>query len=240
MSKNQPKASDRSKMEVARRGSKVAEIKEVGDYTLDNMPELKILYRGVEELIPYSNNARLHSESQIDQIACNIKANGWTNPIITDGKNGIIGGHGRLRAARKLGMTEVPTIEISGWTEDQKRAYIIWDNKSALNAEWDYGVLKTEFEALKIVDFDLSLTGFTDQDEMGNLLADPEDLGNFKLPPSEQAEKPLSVAILFLTEEAQEEFGKLIGQDVSYEKGRANSIWFSCGGEDGEPTVDNI
>ena len=122
---------------------------------------MKITVKKVAELIPYANNSRTHSDEQVAQIAASIKEFGWTNPILVDGTNGIIAGHGRLMAARKLGHTEVPTIELKDLTEAQKKAYIIADNKLALNAGWDNDLLKIEFDQLKDLGFDLELTGFS-------------------------------------------------------------------------------
>ena len=124
------------------------------------MTELKIEYKKIEDLIPYVNNTRTHSENQVAQIASSIKEFGWTNPILLDGENGIIAGHGRLMAAQKLNETEVPTIQLHGLTETQKKAYIIADNKLALNAGWNDELLKLELAGLKDAGYDLSLTGF--------------------------------------------------------------------------------
>ena len=110
--------------------------------------ELKIVYRKVEDLIPYARNARVHSDAQVAEIAASIKEYGWTNPILLDGDNGIIAGHGRLMAARKLGMDEVPTIDIIGLSDAKKRALILADNKMALNASWDEDMLKLELSDL--------------------------------------------------------------------------------------------
>tara|TARA_R110000868_G_C10812815_1_gene757992 strand:+ start:28 stop:1194 length:1167 start_codon:yes stop_codon:yes gene_type:complete len=115
----------------------------------------------VLELIPYVNNSRTHSDEQVIQIASSIKEFGFTNPILTDGENGIIAGHGRLMAAKKLGLKEVPTIELSHLSEAQKKAYIIADNKLALNSGWDDAMLAIEFAELEALDFDLELTGFS-------------------------------------------------------------------------------
>jgi len=125
---------------------------------------MKITTKLVTELIPYVKNSRTHSDEQVAQIAASIKEFGWTNPILVDGDNGIIAGHGRLMAARKLGHTEVPTIELKDLTEAQKKAYIIADNRLALNAGWDNEMLTLEFDSLKELGFDLELTcsgGFT-------------------------------------------------------------------------------
>lgn len=129
---------------------------------------MKITTKLVTELIPYVKNSRTHSDEQVAQIAASIKEFGWTNPILVDGDNGIIAGHGRLMAARKLGYTEVPTIELKDLTEAQKKAYIIADNRLALNAGWDNEMLKLEFDQLADLGFDLSLTGFT-LDEIADL-----------------------------------------------------------------------
>jgi ParB family chromosome partitioning protein len=129
---------------------------------------MKIKQVEIEKLIPYVNNSRTHDDAQVAQIAASIKEFGWTNPILTDGDNGIIAGHGRLMAARKLGMTTVPVIELEGMTEAQKKAYVIADNKLALNAGWDLEVLKLELDALADDGFDVELTGFS-LDELNDL-----------------------------------------------------------------------
>lgn len=115
----------------------------------------------VNDLIPYANNSRTHSDEQVLQIASSIKEFGFLNPVIVDGENGIIAGHGRVMAAKKLGLDEVPCIDASHLSEAQKKAYIIADNKLALNAGFDDEILRIEFEALKELDFDLELTGFS-------------------------------------------------------------------------------
>lgn len=122
----------------------------------------------VTDLIPYANNSRLHSDEQVLQIASSIKEFGFLNPIIIDGDNGIIAGHGRVMAAKKLGIEELPCIDASHLTPAQKKAYVIADNKIALNSEWDIDALRIEFEALREMDFDLELTGFS-LDEIGEL-----------------------------------------------------------------------
>ena len=114
----------------------------------------------ISELIPYARNSRTHSDEQVAQIAASIKEFGWTNPILIDGESGIIAGHGRLLAARKLGMAEVPVIQLDGMTDTQKRAYIIADNKLALNAGWDDELLRLELEELNVEEFKMELLGF--------------------------------------------------------------------------------
>lgn len=125
---------------------------------------MKIQQVLVEKLIPYARNSRTHSDEQVAQIAASIKEFGWTNPILIDGESGIIAGHGRLLAARKLGMDKVPVIELAHLSDTQKRALIIADNKLALNAGWDNEMLALEFEELKLEGFDLKLTGFGDEE----------------------------------------------------------------------------
>jgi DNA modification methylase len=122
---------------------------------------IEIQYKATEDLIPYARNSRTHSAEQVAQIAASIREFGWTNPILIDGENGIIAGHGRVLAAHKLGETQVPTIELSHMSDTQKRAYIIADNKLALNAGWDNEMLALEIDDLKDAGFDLELTGFT-------------------------------------------------------------------------------
>ena len=138
---------------------------------------MKITQKLVTELIPYVNNSRKHSDKQVAQIAASIKEFGWTNPILVDGDNGIIAGHGRLMAARKLGMTEVPTIELSDLSESQKKAYVIADNNLALNADWDEALLKIELENLKDLSFDLDILAFDDE-FLTNLSDEEEDEEN--------------------------------------------------------------
>ena len=132
---------------------------------------IKIEQRKIAELIPFARNSRTHSEEQIAQIAASIREFGWTNPILVDEENTIVAGHGRLSAANRLGMAEVPVITLNGLTAAQKRALVIADNKLALNAGWDMELLSSEIEGLKDEDFDLSLLGFN-EDELAALLAE--------------------------------------------------------------------
>jgi len=126
----------------------------------------------VEDLIPYINNSRTHSEEQIAQIASSIKEFGWTNPILVDKSKGIIAGHGRLLAAKKLKLTEVPVIELTHLTETQKKALIIADNRLALNAGWDNELLTIELNELLADGFALDILGF-DIEELKTLLDEP-------------------------------------------------------------------
>ena len=124
------------------------------------------------DLIPYARNSRTHSETQVAKIAASIREFGFLNPVIVDGKNGIIAGHGRVMAAQKLGLIDVPVIEAAHLTDAQKRAYVIADNRLALDAGWDDAMLKIELQDLDLEGFDLTLTGF-DLGELTDLLAEP-------------------------------------------------------------------
>lgn len=124
------------------------------------MNKLEVIYKNIDDLIPYVNNSRTHSDEQIAQIAASIKEFGWTNPVLMDGENGIIAGHGRVLAARKLNQTEIPVIELEHLNDVQKRAYIIADNKLALNAGWSEDILALELKDIEELGFDISFTGF--------------------------------------------------------------------------------
>jgi len=134
-------------------------------------PADKVERRKVVDLVPYARNARTHSPEQVGQIAASIREWGWTTPVLIDESGGIIAGHGRVLAAQKLGIADVPTMTATGWTEAQKKAYILADNKLAMNAGWDTDLLKIELSELQELDFDLPLIGFGD-DELAALLAD--------------------------------------------------------------------
>lgn len=140
----------------------------------------KIEHWPVGRLVQYERNARTHSSEQVAQIAASIQEFGFTNPILVDGKDEIIAGHGRLAAAKDLGLTEVPVVVLDHLTPDQKRAYVLADNKLALNAGWDADLLQQEIAALNLVDFDLSLMGWS-EDELAGLL-DPEAIDRAEAP----------------------------------------------------------
>lgn len=128
----------------------------------------------LEALVPYARNSRTHSEEQVAQIAGSIREFGFTNPVLIDGDGGIIAGHGRVLAARKLGIGKVPCIRLGHLTEAQRKAYVIADNKLALNAGWDEEMLGLELAALREINFDIDLTGF-DADAIETLL-NPQEL----------------------------------------------------------------
>lgn len=138
------------------------------------MSSMKITNEAIDSLIPYIRNARTHSEEQVAQIAGSIREFGFTNPVLIDGEGGIIAGHGRVMAARKLGMDDVPCIRLGHLTEAQRRAYVIADNKLALNAGWDTDMLSVEFADLLAMGADLELTGF-EQDEIDEIMTYLDD-----------------------------------------------------------------
>lgn len=126
------------------------------------MKALKITYRDIKALVPYARNARTHSDQQVAEIAASIREFGWTNPVLLDEAGGIIAGHGRVMAARKLGMEQVPTITLGHLTDVQRRAYVLADNKLALNSGWDSDMLRLEIEGLQELSFETSLLGFSE------------------------------------------------------------------------------
>jgi ParB-like chromosome segregation protein Spo0J len=135
---------------------------------------MKIEQIKTAELIPYARNTRTHSEAQVAQIAGSIREFGFTNPVLIDAENGIIAGHGRVMAAQKLGLAKVPCIRLGHLTDTQRRAYIIADNKLAMNAGWDEEMLGIELADLREADFDLGLLGF-DGDAIENFL-NPQEI----------------------------------------------------------------
>jgi ParB-like chromosome segregation protein Spo0J len=134
----------------------------------------------VERLVPYERNARTHSPEQVAQIAASIAEFGFTNPILVASDDGILAGHGRLAAAKDLGLKEVPVVVLDHLSPDQRRAYVLADNKLALNAGWDMSLLQQEMMALNLADFDLSLLGWSD-DEIAGML-DPEGIDDAEAP----------------------------------------------------------
>jgi len=153
-----------------------------------------------DDLIPYVNNSRTHSEPQVNQIASSIKEFGFTNPVLIDEDGGVIAGHGRLMAARKLGIDEVPTITLLGLTEAQKKAYVIADNKLALNAGWDESVLSLEIMSLSEMDFDLDLLGF-DVNELARIVDEIEE----DLDPKEESYSEVFNVLIECKDEQEQE-----------------------------------
>lgn len=153
--------------------------------------------RSVASLIPYARNARTHSDAQVAQIAASIKEWGWTNPVLIDPEGGLIAGHGRVLAARKLGIAEVPCMIATGWTDAQKRAYILADNQLALNAGWDMELMSIELGELAALDFDVALMGFP------AMAFDAEPLADF--PSLPDGDKPEFQQMTFTLHDSQAE-----------------------------------
>ena len=164
---------------------------------------VRVEYRPIGDLVPYAGNSRTHSPSQVKALAAPITTFGWTNPILLDEQLTILAGHGRLAAAKLLGMTEVPCIVLRGLTDEQRRAYVIADNQIALNSAWDFGLLREEMRTIEGAGIDLSL------------------LGNIELPvekPKEQTWKPpvIKFNVVFDNEAQQQvwfEFLKYLKQE---------------------------
>lgn len=136
-----------------------------------NFPPYKKV--GIDTLIPYARNSRTHSDEQVAQIAASIKEFGFTNPVLIDSEGGIIAGHGRVLAARKLDMDEIPVLVLSHLSDPQRRAYIIADNQLALNAGWNLETLRLELHALDESEFNIDLLGF-DGAELSQIMFDPD------------------------------------------------------------------
>ena len=156
--------------------------------------------RAISELKPFAGNSRLHSDGQIDQIAASIQEFGFTVPVLADEEGTITAGHARVLAAGRLGMVEVPTIDTSYLTPQQRRAYVIADNKLALNASWDEGILASELAELSLDGFDLDLTGFSLGDLKGLGIGGPGEAGD-----APRQEVPSSWAVIIdCTDEADQ------------------------------------
>ena len=180
---------------------------------------MKIETLKTADLIPYARNSRTHSQAQVAQIAGSIREFGFTNPVLIDADNGIIAGHGRVMAAGKLGMDKVPCIRLAHLTETQRKAYIIADNKLALNAGWDEEMLGLELADLREADFDLGLMGF-DADEIERALNPPEPVADVmdewdKADMPEYDGRPKgeggTIIVHFATKESRSEFSTKLG-----------------------------
>ncbi len=199
------------------------------NYVMKNKPKIEILK--TDSLIPYARNSRTHSEAQVAQIAGSIREFGFTNPVLIDGENGIIAGHGRIMAAQKLGLTEVPCIRLDHLTETQRKAYVIADNKLALNSGWDETMLSLELADLRELDFDLNLTGFTD-DELGQF--DVEEAGMPEL--SSDDKQPFQQMTFTVHDEQAEDVQAAIakakgmghGESAVNENSNGNALAFIC------------
>lgn len=201
---------------------------------MGNWPADKITQRKVTALVPYARNSRTHSDEQVAQIAASINEWGFTNPILVDPDGGIIAGHGRLLAAQRLGIDEVPTMTAVGWTEAQKRAYVIADNKLALNSDWDMELLRIELDDLSDLNFEMDLVGFSPDDfEALNFDSDAEaempDLNDGDREPFQQMTFTMHDDQVEQVKEAIEK-AKKMGPfvDTGNENGNGNAISRIC------------
>jgi hypothetical protein len=192
---------------------------------------MKIESIKLDKLIPYARNSRTHSDQQIAQVAASIREFSFTNPVLIDAEDGIIAGHGRVMAARKLGLAEVPCIRLGHLTETQKRAYIIADNKLALNSGWDEEMLGLELADLREADFDLDLVGF-DGEEIGQF-----DVEEVAMPTLADGDKqPFQQKTFTLHDEQAEEVDVAIakakkmghGESGVNENSNGNALAFVC------------
>ena len=153
--------------------------------------KLQIVYKNVDDLIPYARNAKIHDENNINLIAGSIKSFGFNNPVLLDGENGIIAGHGRVLASKKLGIKQIPTIELQGLSDAEKRAYIIADNRLTEKSEWDKEILSLELQDLNELGIDLNIIGFNDEDLNSIIQEETPEVVEDEF--SEQIETPKSV-----------------------------------------------
>lgn len=192
---------------------------------------MKVQQLPTEKLIPYARNTRTHSDEQVAQIAASIREFGFTNPVLIDGQDGIIAGHGRVMAARKLGLAEVPCIRLAHLSEAQRRAYVIADNKLALNAGWDEELLAVELADLREIDFDLSLTGFSET-ELGSFDVDEAEMPSL----ADGDKQPFQQKTFTLHDEQAEEVDAAIakakemghGESGVNENSNGNALAFVC------------
>lgn len=190
---------------------------------------MKIENIAIEKLIPYARNSRTHSDAQVAQIAASIKEFGFNNPVLIDKDDSIIAGHGRVLAARKLALTEVPCIKLGHLTETQKKAYVIADNKLALNSGWDEELLRLELQELGENDFNVELTGFS-QAELTNLFLEKQEGKTdiekewVGMPEFDQQneESWRRLIVHFECQSDFDEFCRLIGQKLT---DKTKSIW---------------
>jgi hypothetical protein len=184
-----------------------------------------VVDRPVQELRPYPNNPRTHSQEQVDQIAASIQKFGFRNPVLTHGDY-IVAGHGRVAAARQLERETVPTIDMGDMSNEDMRAYIIADNQIALNADWDDGLLREELNVLLQQNFDLDLLGFKEAD-LTSLLGDPVDASEaWTGMPEYESDEQLGwkqIVVHFDTKVDYESFQKVIGQELTE---KTKYIWF--------------
>lgn len=181
-------------------------------------PADAVVRRPVKSLVAYAKNARTHSPEQVEQVVKSIKQFGWTVPVLIDEKGMIIAGHARVLAAERMELTDIPTVSATGWSETQKRAYVLADNKLAMNSGWDESLLRLELGELKAADFDIGLTGFSDMevDALNAPDVDPSEAWQ-GMPEFDQQDKLAyrSVVCHFRDQAAVDEFALIVGQKIT-------------------------
>lgn len=194
-------------------------------------PADKVERWGLDRLAPYARNARLHSEEQVDQIAASIREWGWTNPVLVDEAGEIIAGHGRVLAAEKLGLPAAPVMVAVGWSDEQKRAYRIADNKLPENARWDFPALRLELADLAELGFNVPLIGFAVEDLAAFFASRPgvsvdDPLGEWRgMPDYNHSDKSAfrSIVIHFPDQAAVDRFARLVAQTIT---DKTRFLWF--------------
>jgi hypothetical protein len=196
---------------------------------MSEWPAKSVSMQKTESLSPYDRNSRVHSERQIDQIVNSIREFGFTIPVLVDEKSMLIAGHGRVMAAQKMGLEEIPVMVATKWTDQQKRAYVIADNKLTENSTWDEELLKSEIKQLEFEEYNLDFLGF-DVDELTNLFLDKEfgktdALEEWTDMPEYEGLDPCykKVVVNFDDEESFNKFFEVVGQDHTE---KTKSIWF--------------
>lgn len=181
--------------------------------------KLEVVYRKVEDLIPYARNARVHDEQQITKLAASIREFGFTLPILIDKDNGILCGHGRVLGAKKAGLDEIPCVVCADWKDAKKRAYILADNRLTQDSYWDYDILKIEVEDLKSQDFDVSAIGF-DYDEIDKIISEELDDSFFGDIEGDASFVSFSITLTFPKpfEDDVKAFIKKVGKDAIEDK----------------------
>lgn len=197
--------------------------------------DLAVTYRTIADLVPYASNSRTHSDAQIAEISASIRQFGWTNPVLIDERGTIVAGHGRVLAARKLDLDQVPCIVLRGLTNAQRAAYVIADNKLALNAGWNAELLAAELAALRDdFNFDVTLTGFgaEEADEIIKAWMDVADGEMRDLP-----DKPEFTQMAFILSERQRAIveaalatakKKFSPESVESQNSNGNALEFVC------------
>lgn len=193
---------------------------------------LAVVMKRLDELEPYDRNARTHSDAQIEQLCASIRQFGWTNPILLDGRGRVVAGHGRMQAARSMGLTEVPCIELRHLSDQQRRAYILADNQLALNAGWDVELLRLELGDLRTEEFDIGVIGFGSM-EVEQLFAPDIDPASEWQGMPEYEQQDLSayqrLIVNFKDQAGVDAFAALIQQRITRQ---TRSTWFPLVAED--------